>query len=177
MDEVDLPTEVDKDIVEMTEDENVKKINHNGKKDYKCDCGKAFSQTGHLKSHINAVHNSQKDHNCDSCGKSFSLAWNLKTHINTIHNVHGKRDHKCDLCGKNFSTASNLKKHIRNGHDGQKANIEQKANKREKMVDKFIEIISNDDFKETSSNMEHINTKTTKTIPNLPKLVLNIVHT
>ena len=53
-----------------------------------------------LKKYINAVHNGQKDHICDSCGKAFSQAWILKKHIDTVHN--GKKDHKCDICAKAF---------------------------------------------------------------------------
>ena len=30
-------------------------------------------------------HEGHKDHSCESCDKSFSLAGNLKTHINKIH--------------------------------------------------------------------------------------------
>ena len=55
-------------------------------KNHKCDsCGKSFSEAGHLKGHINEVHNGQKDHKCDSCGKSFSQPGHLKTHINSVH--------------------------------------------------------------------------------------------
>ena len=71
-----------------------------------------------MKTHINAVHNDQKDHKCDSCRKLFTNAGNLKNHINTVHN--GQKDHKCDSCGKAFSQAGNLKKHINSVHDGQK---------------------------------------------------------
>ena len=49
-------------------------------------CQKEFSQSGHLKRHIDAVHNGQKDHKCDSCGKSFSVSGNLKRHVNADHN-------------------------------------------------------------------------------------------
>ena len=48
--------------------------------------GKAFSQAVNLKTHINEVHNGQKDHKCDSCGKAFSQLGNLKKHINSAHN-------------------------------------------------------------------------------------------
>ena len=43
---------------------------------------------------MNAVHNGQKDHKCDSCGKAFSLAGVLKRHINAVHN--GQKDHECE---------------------------------------------------------------------------------
>ena len=69
-----------------------------------------------LINHINAVHNSQKDHKCESCGNTFSQAGHLKTHINSVHN--GQKDHKCDSCGKAFSKASKLKKHVMAVHNG-----------------------------------------------------------
>ena len=82
-------------------------------------CGKSFSRAGALKTHINSVHNGQKDHKCDSCGKAFSLAGDLKKHIiNTVHN--GLKDHKCDSCGKEFSRAGHLKTHVNTVHNGQK---------------------------------------------------------
>ena len=89
---------------------------HNGQKDHKCvSCGKSFSQAHNLKTHINAVHNGQKNHKCDSCGKTSSSAGDLKKHINAVHN--GQKDHKCDSCEKTFSQVRNLKKHINAVHN------------------------------------------------------------
>ena len=36
--------------------------------------------------HIDSVHNWQKDYKCNSCVKSFSQAGNMKTHIDSVHN-------------------------------------------------------------------------------------------
>ena len=59
---------------------------HIGQKDHKCDsCGKAFSEAGKLKKHINSVHNGQKDQKCDLCETAFSTSQNLKKHINAVH--------------------------------------------------------------------------------------------
>ena len=72
----------------------------------------AFSEAGHLRKHINGVHNGQKDHKCDSCGKSFSSAQMMKYHIKAIHN-----NHKCDICGKSFSQGRFLNRHINAIHN------------------------------------------------------------
>ena len=86
------------------------KIAHEYQKihDHKCDtCRKSFSLAWNLKTHINSVHNYQRDHKWDSCAKSFSRGGDLKKHINVVHN--GQKDHKCDYCGKMFSQAGHLK--------------------------------------------------------------------
>ena len=87
---------------------------HNQKQKYICNiCHKVFILKN-LMSHINSVHNGQKDHKCDSCEKSFSSSGYLKKHINSVHN--GQKDHKCDSCGKVFSQAGDLKAHINAVH-------------------------------------------------------------
>ena len=70
-----------------------------------------------MKTHINSVHNGQKDHKCVTCGKAFSSAQNLKTHIISVH---GQKDLKCDICGKSFSLGKNLNRHMIAVHNGQK---------------------------------------------------------
>ena len=46
---------------------------------------KRFSTGGNLKIHVNAVHNGQKDHKCDSCGKAFSTAGSMRKHNKSVH--------------------------------------------------------------------------------------------
>ena len=76
------------------------------------------TQAGYLKIHIKAIHNSQRDHKCDSCGKAFSHAGDLKKHTKQVHA--GWRDLRCDFCGKYFSQSWVLKRHINTVHDVEK---------------------------------------------------------
>ena len=86
---------------------------------HKCEsCGRSFSSSGALKSHIHVVHEGRKDHKCESCGKSFYRKTELLSHNRYVHE--GRRDHKCESCLKSYSKASDLKKHIRNVHEGQR---------------------------------------------------------
>ena len=59
---------------------------HNQKQKYICNiCHKVFILKN-LMSHINSVHNGQKDHKCGSCGKVYYSAQSLKKHNYSIHN-------------------------------------------------------------------------------------------
>ena len=53
---------------------------HGGQKEHKCEeCGKLFSQSWHLKSHVSNIHEGIRDYNCDSCNKAFPQACLLYT--------------------------------------------------------------------------------------------------
>ena len=57
-----------------------------GQRNYKCNiCGKSFTQSNHLKTHIKAVHEGQRNYKCDSCGKPFTQSGSLTLHIKTVH--------------------------------------------------------------------------------------------
>ncbi|XP_034043802.1 gastrula zinc finger protein XlCGF57.1-like isoform X3 [Thalassophryne amazonica] len=78
-------------------------------KTFKCsECGKAFSQKGHLKRHM-TTHTGNTSFKCSECGKTFNQNFNLKTHM-LIHT--GERPFSCSECGKTFNNSSNLKTHL-----------------------------------------------------------------
>ena len=51
-------------------------------------CGKSFTQSHSLETHLHTVHDGYKDYKCEFCDKSFSKARSLKMHIHKIHEGH-----------------------------------------------------------------------------------------
>ena len=91
--------------------------------------------SGHLKTHIKAVHKGKKKHVCDRtgvdgqpCNHAFTRKNNMKIHIETVHE--GKKEHICDWanaddqpCNKAFDVKGNLKKHIEVVHKGKQEHV------------------------------------------------------
>ncbi|EAT35254.1 AAEL012566-PA [Aedes aegypti] len=75
-------------------------------------CGKSFSSTSTLRSHL-IFHRQEKRLECQICNKKFHKLYRLKDHLNCHANV---RRYSCDICGKAFFTKAILYKHTRS-HD------------------------------------------------------------
>ena len=52
---------------------------------------------------------------CEICGKTFKNEYTLKTHMNTIHNEQ-RQTFICPHCGKSIKSKYYLQKHIRTVH-------------------------------------------------------------
>ena len=112
-------------------------------KKHKCDqCGKAFTHSQYLTSHIETVHLGLQKNKCDTCNRCFNLPHHLRDHIDTVRErptessisfcwqfvdilisfqVHLRlKKYKCEKCHKCFSHPHNRKVHFETVHLGLK---------------------------------------------------------
>ncbi|KAA8495073.1 putative zinc finger protein [Porphyridium purpureum] len=79
---------------------------------YRCDeCGSAFLQLSHLKSHVAQIHSDAYDYQCELCdNKFFKTIGNLNQHLATVHQ--NLRPFECEQCGRSFKQRNKLTRHM-----------------------------------------------------------------
>lgn len=82
---------------------------------YKCnECEVNFLQLGHLKHHMQAVHQKLRPHRCQQCGRAFAAKSKLSRHIKAVHER--QRAFECPLCDSRFAQNWDLQRHIERVH-------------------------------------------------------------
>ena len=88
---------------------------HENNKNYICDtCDKRFTMKSQLDIHQKTVHENLKAFKCDSCEKTFGQIGHLKRHFRVAHEK--LRPHSCEHCGKSFGAKWNLNFHVKTVH-------------------------------------------------------------
>ncbi len=91
---------------------------HTGERELCCHCGKAFTQKGALRRHIQVIHNEEKPYKCsfENCNAAFSRKNSLNVHC--VEHT-GKYPFTCTLCNKGFKLKDSLTVHFKT-HTGEK---------------------------------------------------------
>ncbi len=77
-------------------------------------CGKSFTTTSNLNTHINAIHRKLKPFSCTLCDMSFAAKGDRVRHRNAVH--YKLKPFSCTLCDKSFAESGQLTAHTNSVH-------------------------------------------------------------
>jgi len=77
-------------------------------------CWKRFSSQSSRIAHIRS-HNKTRRYECPTCPLGFNQMGHLKTHVENVHQAKEK-EHLCHICSSPFTYKRSLKKHLRDRH-------------------------------------------------------------
>ena len=86
----------------------------------KCHICEAVMFRGHLKRHIDIVHNEEKKYQCKICDQPFGYPQLLRHHMTAKHEGGLKKLFKCEFCETSFGQKIYLDTHVKKVHEKQK---------------------------------------------------------
>ncbi|XP_035713718.1 zinc finger protein 888-like [Folsomia candida] len=90
-----------------------------GRETFKCQlCPQTRTSRERLQNHIRRVHENQRNYPCTFCDKRFSNSYHLKRHVEVIHATNKEPIHSCDKCGYKSHSKHYLTMHARRHNAG-----------------------------------------------------------
>ncbi|OXA47438.1 Zinc finger protein 91 [Folsomia candida] len=81
---------------------------------FKCElCPHASFRKAHLQTHVQSVHENQRNHPCQFCGKRLSTSSNMRNHVEARHPASKRKIYSCEKCEFITHSKQSLSNHER----------------------------------------------------------------